>query len=93
MAVQNVNTEAKKSFIAKIINTFPDKYVGEQDSKYYFWENGIQIAVSMTCPKVPLGENRTPPSAFSEPSEKPASVEFTQAERDTLAKILEAVGI
>ena len=93
MAAANVNTEAKKSFITKIINTFPDKYVGEQDSKYYFWENGVQIAVSMTCPKTPLGESRNQPSAFIEQAPVQQNIEFTEAERDNLAKVLEALGI
>jgi hypothetical protein len=93
MAAANVNTEAKKSFITKIINAFPDKYVGEQDSKYYFWENGVQIAVSMTCPKTPLGESRNQPSAFAEQAPVQKNIEFTEAERDNLAKVLEALGI
>ena len=93
MAAANINTEAKKSFITKIINTFPDKYVGEQDNKYYFWEGGVQIAVSMTCPKTPLGESRNQPSAFAEQPAETYTPEFTQAERDNLAKVLEALGI
>lgn len=92
MAAANVNNEAKESFITKIINLFPDNYVGCYDKKYYFWENGVQIAVTLTCPKTPIGETNTPPSAFAE-TPAPEQVEFTQTERETLSKLMEALGI
>lgn len=51
--------EAKEKLINKIIAALGNSYVGCFDRKYYFnsEENGekIQIAISMTCPKTPVG--------------------------------------
>lgn len=97
MAVNNINNEAKESFITRIINLSPESYVGCFDKKYIFWENGIQIAVTLTCPKTPIGGDE-PAAVFAEipspTSEEPASrSEFTQQERDTLSKLMDALGI
>lgn len=55
-----VGNQAKEKLIQKIINALGDSYIGMKDKKYYFNsdENGerIQIAISMTCPKTPIGE-------------------------------------
>ena len=64
MAATNINTEAKEAFITKIINLFPNDYICEDNKKYYFWSNGVQVCVALTCPKNPVGESSTPPSAF-----------------------------
>lgn len=51
-------TIAKQNFINSIKHSNPSAFVGESGGKYYFWaeENGekVQLAVSLTCPKVPL---------------------------------------
>lgn len=88
-----LNEEAKLAFIQKIINALPkESFICANDKKYYFWENGVQIAVTLTCPKTPIGETNTPPSAFAE-TPAPEQVEFTQTERETLSKLMEALGI
>ena len=50
--------EAKEKLINKIINALGNSYQGTYDKKYYFaeQENGeqIQIAISLTCPKIPI---------------------------------------
>lgn len=47
---------AKEAVTKKIAEAFGSDYIGESDKKLYVWgdENGekIQIAISMTCPKV-----------------------------------------
>lgn len=51
---------AKTVVAQKIAQAFGSDFVGEFDKKLYVWanENGerVQIAISMTCPKVPVGE-------------------------------------
>ena len=50
---------AKDVVAKKIAAAFGADFVGEYDKKLYVWaeENGekVQIAISMTCPKVPVG--------------------------------------
>ncbi len=51
--------EAKANVVKKIQAAFGADFVGEYDKKVYVWsqENGerVQIAISMTCPKSPVG--------------------------------------
>ena len=51
---------AKEQIAKKMAEVFGADWIGERDKKYYLWanENGerIQIAISMTCPKTPIGE-------------------------------------
>jgi hypothetical protein len=50
---------AKNVVAQKIAQVFGADFVGEFDKKLYVWadENGekVQIAISMTCPKTPVG--------------------------------------
>ena len=50
---------AKELVAKKIAQVFGADFVGEFDKKLYVWaeENGekVQIAISMTCPKTPVG--------------------------------------
>jgi hypothetical protein len=95
MAATNVNTEAKEAFISKIINLFPNDYICEDNKKYYFWSNGVQVCVALTCPKNPVGGSSTPPSAFTAETETkpPVSVEYTEEEIATINKLMSALGI
>lgn len=51
--------DAKIDVAKRIAAAFGPDWVGEVDKKYYVWghENGekVQICISMTCPKVPVG--------------------------------------
>lgn len=51
-------TIGKQNVINKIKQAFGADFIGEYDKKIYVWttENGerIQIALSLTCPKVPV---------------------------------------
>jgi hypothetical protein len=96
MAVTNVNTEAKDAFASKIINLFPNDFIGTFDKKYYFWSNGIQVCMALTCPKTPVGESNSPPSAFPQVEEKEiknTTVEYTPEERATIEKLMASLGI
>ena len=50
---------AKTKIAEKIKDLFGADYVGESGGKYYVWENDggekVQIAISLTCPKNPIG--------------------------------------
>lgn len=51
---------AKAAIANKLQEVFGNDYVGEQDKKYYIWADDggekVQIAISMTCPKNPIGD-------------------------------------
>ena len=80
-------------------------YLGEYDKKYYVYgvENGekVQIAIAMTCPKIPVGNvveekkeafdwsdsgNESAPSTF-----KP--VEIADDEREKVAELMKKLGL
>ena len=100
---------AKEQLEKEIIKTFGERYIGTFDKKIYIWseENGepIQIALTMTCPKNPIG---------AAPASKPVStdgfgydfdnmpagnesttskIEYTQEERDTINKLMTELGL
>ena len=55
---------AKQAVIDKIKSAFGADFIGEYDKKIYVWavENGerVQIAISLTCPKVQVTTIDTP---------------------------------
>lgn len=50
---------AKTKIAEKLKTLFGADYVGESGGKHYVWENDgaekVQIAISLTCPKNPIG--------------------------------------
>ena len=53
-------TVAKATIVMKLQEVFGSDYIGESGSKHYIWVNDgnaekVQIAVSLTCPKTPIG--------------------------------------
>lgn len=95
-----------KEQVAKIIEqAFDDNYVGEFDKKLYVWANDgtekVQIAIAMTCPKVYRGIEETAPTALNfeddEPNTKTGTqfkpAEITQEEQDTLAELMNKLGL
>lgn len=50
--------EAKEKIARKLAKAFGEDWIGEYEKKYYVWSNEggerIQVAISMTCPKVPI---------------------------------------
>jgi len=77
---------AKDNVESIIAAAFGENYIGTVDKKIYVWgdENGekVQVAISLTCPKTPVG------SAAAPISEAPKSMEFTQEETQTLEELL-----
>lgn len=51
--------EAKAQVVEKIKSIYGSDYIGENTNKHYVWEKEggekIQIAISLTCPKNPIG--------------------------------------
>lgn len=100
---------AKTEVIKKIAQAFGEDFVGEYDKKVYVWakENGekIQIAISMTCPKVPIDGGNAINFDDSQGldfenmgTSKPVQTTFTPAEisdeeRNSVAELMERLGL
>lgn len=101
--------EAKANVVKKLQAAFGADFVGEYDKKVYVWamENGekIQIAISMTCPKNPIGvvnpasmdfggdldfENMGAP-VVAQTSFEPA--EISEDEKQTVADLMAKLGL
>jgi hypothetical protein len=90
---------AKEYVVNKIKSAFGEDFIGEQDKKFYVWgiENGekVQVALSLTCPKNPIGGMNFDMMEVSAPvveQRNMGSAEITAAEQnkiDELMKILE----
>lgn len=86
---------------------FGDNYIGEYSNKYYVWsqENGerIQIAISLTCPKVPVEVSSAPVAGdFNFEDDTPGVVvaaggyqpaEITEDERDRVRDLMRTLGL
>jgi hypothetical protein len=52
-------TVAKQNVVAKLKEVFGENYIGENANKHYVWADDggekVQIAISLTCPKTPIG--------------------------------------
>lgn len=98
-------SEAKDQVTQKIADAFGTDFIGVYDKKIYVWakENGqkMQIAISLTCPKTPVGTvnesnemNFGSPTPISEAAPTTfVPAEFTQEERDTVAELMEKLGL
>ena len=93
---------AKDKVLEKIAQSFGSDWIGVFDKKAYVWaeENGekVQIAISLTCPKVAVGtipknldfENAS--SAEAAPSSfQPA--EISDEEKNNIIKLIEKLGL
>ena len=97
---------AKQQVVEKLKSVFGDDYIGENSSKHYVWANDggerVQIAISLTCPKNPIGTVDMS-SAFGDgiDFDAPAVVvqtkfepaEITQEEQDNLAIMMARLGL
>lgn len=97
---------AKNKIIEKIKDLYGKNYVGEAAGKCYIYEDDggekVQIAISLTCPKNPIGTVDMS-SAFSggldfeaEPvvaQTKFEPAEITQEENDMLAEMMRKLGL
>lgn len=98
---------AKENIAKKIAQTFGADFIGEFDKKLYIWseENGekIQIAITMTCPKNPVGDinfSAEPGNSlnFEDMSAGPVigsndSVEITEDEKRNIAELMSRLGL
>ena len=92
---------AKEAVIKKIAAAFGEDYLGEQDKKIYVqaYEGGekVQVAISLTCPKNPIGGmnfeafqvNTVSPAAI----DKPEATEITDAEQAKINELMNMLGI
>lgn len=98
---------AKQNVIDKIKTAFGSNYIGEYDKKIYVWaqENGeqVQIAISLTCPKVAVEVSNAPVTGdFNFEDDAPAVVvaasgfqpaEITDEERDRVRDLMRTLGL
>lgn len=98
---------AKQNVINKLQAAFGADYIGEYDKKWYVWsqENGeqIQIAISLTCPKVPVEVSNAPVAGdFNFEDDAPTTVvaaggfqpaEITDDERDKVRDLMKVLGL
>lgn len=99
-------TEAKKVVVAKLKQAFGADYIGEESNKHYVWASDggekVQIAISLTCPKNPIGTVDMS-SAFGDGLDFEAEpvvvqtkfepAEITQQEMDNLAEMMARLGL
>lgn len=76
-------TNAKEKFVARVIEAISDAYLGTQDKKYYFEQDGTQIAMTLTCPKTPIEFAKKEKATAATPDP-----EFTPEERKTIEDLM-----
>lgn len=104
-------SNAKLEVQKKIAQVFGADYIGEYNSKIYVWANDggaekVQIAISLTCPKVEVTAGAAAPavsnggwdfdavaSATPTVTRSAESVEITQEEQDNIAALLKKLGL
>lgn len=98
---------AKQAVVDKLRVAFGADYIGEYDKKWYVWaqENGerVQIAISLTCPKVPVEVSNAPVAGdFNFEDDAPNVVvaaggyqpaEITDDERDKVRDLMKSLGL
>lgn len=97
----------KQNVINKIQKAFGADYIGEYDKKIYVWttENGerIQIAISLTCPKVQVAMADAPVTGdFNFEDDAPSTVvaagafqpaDITTEERERVNDLMKKLGL
>ena len=100
-------TIGKQNVINKIKQAVGADFIGEYDKKIYVWttENGerIQIALSLTCPKVPVAISDNPTTGdFNFEDDAPNVVvaagayqpaEITKEERERVNDLMKRLGL
>ena len=97
---------AKAAIGQKLQTLFGSDYIGESGGKHYVWQNDgaekVQIAISLTCPKNPIGAIDMS-NAFgdgldfeAEPVLAPTkfdAAEITEQEKDNLKALMDRLGL
>jgi hypothetical protein len=100
-------SDAKENIVKKLKEAFGNDWIGEYSKKYYVWtqENGerIQIALSLTCPKVPVAVTDAPATGdFNFEDDAPSTVvaagafqpaDITPEERDRVNDLMKKLGL
>ena len=100
-------SQAKALAVNKLQAAFGADWIGEYDKKYFIWsqENGerVQIAISLTCPKVPVEVSNAPATGdFNFEDDSPNVVvaaggyqpaEITEDERDKVRDLMKSLGL
>ena len=85
-------TVAKAKVIEKIKEALGADFIGEVDKKVYVWADDggerIQIALSLTCPKVPIEVDAVP----AETASAPKAAEFNWGSCSSIAQMPGAWG-
>lgn len=96
---------AKENVVKILEKAFGDDYVGEFDKKYYVWAddggNRVQISIALTCPKVYRGVEETTSTEMNFDDDDSAAnsaqsftpADISQEEQDTLAALMERLGL
>ena len=96
---------AKALVVKKLIEAFGEDYIGEYDKKHFVWskEDGekIQVAISLTCPKVPVGSVNISAAAGKIDFEAESTIaptsftpaEMTEEEKENLAELMAKLGL
>ena len=98
---------AKQQVVDKIKAAFGNSFIGEYDKKIYVWaqESGeqVQVAISLTCPKVPVEIAAAPVTGdFNFEDDAPNVVvaaggyqpaEITDDERDRVRDLMRTLGL
>ena len=99
----NAKIEVQK----RIAQAFGDSYIGEYDKKIFVWANDggetVQIAISLTCPKVPVEVSAAPATGdFNFEDDAPSTVvaagafqpaDITPEERDKVNDLMKKLGL
>lgn len=100
---------AKENIVKQLATAFGEAYIGEYDKKVYLWADDggekVQIAISMTCPKVPIVVDNTVSTDdgdwdFSDTPKTPIiavssapPAEITEQEMENLNTLLAKLGL
>ena len=101
MAVRGAT--AKIAVQNKIQEAFGNDYITMQDNKIYVWADDgaerVQIAISMTCPKVPIDTAAVPDDGdtsdwdFTDPSPAPAQAQISVDEQQNIEDLMKRLGL
>lgn len=97
-------TIAKQNISAKIKQLFGKDYVGESANKHYILADDggekVQIAISLTCPKVPLGEVNVNTGGGIDFTANPViaptkfePAEITEEEENNIKELMQRLGL
>jgi len=97
---------AKEKVVEKIKAAFGADFVGEVDKKLYVWADDggerVQIALSMTCPKVMIETINTSELNYNTGRDftnddtiavAPEKVEISDEERENVRKLMQRMGL